>query len=464
MLDDEFLIAMECYEKYFEEKAFKLKTGQDSTPIHIDNISEAIRFAESALKLNYYHIEARELLSKWKMEDRVKKNHYDVEARSVLSYLEKLKWRSIFAYEDHCATVIQKFVRKKLARWRSSVRERELLLRRAAEVLKKIHRKPYDQKLRREVRAVTNSRFCPTKHPIRQLRIQIDEEDKAVKAQCGGDQDSKVYSQAAVQTSSTKYCAAHSTKKVAQVRIPESRFEPPQNVLYTIPGFRAHTKAFDSLMMQKTIICCGSDAPEVIRQHIGGDHTLTIASFSAADCLMLSLLLFLHIDAVVSGNPTWEFDLLPALRQCVSVTGVSVCGGCYTETFLSGLFHLVKVDNPRIVDLRIELMHPSSANSTSSQTSRTPPATVVASTCPLSPLFLSGVADLLSDYFNYCLPGLRNLNLHGCGLTDEKVGALSIGNSNGEQHLTLTQQHRPGDDLHDGLTLKATIDASGSVV
>eukprot|EP01035_Chromulina_nebulosa_P035211 gene35211-47324_t len=156
MLDDEFLIAMECYEKYFEEKAFKLKTGQDSTPIHIDVY---IKAAKCSARLQVLK----------EMEDRVKKNHYDVEARSVLSYLEKLKWRSIFAYEDHCATVIQKFVRKKLARWRSSVRERELLLRRAAEVLKKIHRKPYDQKLRREVRAVTNSRFCPTKHPIRQL-------------------------------------------------------------------------------------------------------------------------------------------------------------------------------------------------------------------------------------------------------------------------------------------------------
>ena len=54
-----------------------------------------------------------------------------------------------------CMYVVR-FVRKKLARWRSSVKERELLLRRAAEVLKKIQRKPYDQKLRREVR-LTNS-------------------------------------------------------------------------------------------------------------------------------------------------------------------------------------------------------------------------------------------------------------------------------------------------------------------
>ena len=38
----------------------------------------------------------------------MQKNHYDVEARSVLAYLEKLKWRSVFAYEDHCAAVIQK--------------------------------------------------------------------------------------------------------------------------------------------------------------------------------------------------------------------------------------------------------------------------------------------------------------------------------------------------------------------
>ena len=52
---------------------------------------------------------------------------------------------------------VVRFVRKKLARWRSSVRERELLLRRAAEVLKKIHRKPYDQKLRREVRLTLSS-------------------------------------------------------------------------------------------------------------------------------------------------------------------------------------------------------------------------------------------------------------------------------------------------------------------
>jgi hypothetical protein len=47
------------------------------------------------------------------MEDRIQKNRYDVEARSVLTYLEKLKWRSIFAYEDHCASVIQRSGRER---------------------------------------------------------------------------------------------------------------------------------------------------------------------------------------------------------------------------------------------------------------------------------------------------------------------------------------------------------------
>ena len=99
---------------------------------------------------------------------------------------------------------------------------------------------------------------------------------------------------------------------------------------------------------------------------------------------------------------------------------MTVCGGCFTESFLLGLFKLVKIDNPRVVDLRIELMHPSTASITSPHTSGTASTTTSAtvrtlgnSTCALSPLFLSGAADLLSDYFNYCLPGLRHLCLHG---------------------------------------------------
>jgi hypothetical protein len=55
MLDDEYLIAMECYEKYFEEKAFKLKTGQDSTPIHINVYVNAAKCAARLqVKTSFY--------------------------------------------------------------------------------------------------------------------------------------------------------------------------------------------------------------------------------------------------------------------------------------------------------------------------------------------------------------------------------------------------------------------------
>ena len=227
-----------------------------------------------------------------------------------------------------------------------------------------------------------------------------------------------------------------------------------QSVTYSIPGFRAHSPAFNALLQQHTVVCCGREAHNTIRRSMddgGGsdpDPTLTLSSFSAADCLMLSLvlknkfcaikqLLLLEIDADVARNPCFEFDLLPALKQCVSCVGVTVSGSGFTETFLTGLIQVVRVDNPRIADLRIELLRPyvSLPTASSSSPSTKPSSadrgpTGLASSRHLSPLFLSAAADLLSDYFNYSIPALRNLCLHGCGLRDADLTYLVRGIEN----------------------------------
>ena len=205
MADDEYIIARECYEKYFEEKAIKASTGQDLTVIHVEtylkmakccallqNIPEAIKYAEGALGVSPYHPETRQLLSKWSkkyaqrfskemngvgrikalwkgrcwsfrfqrllrqkvlsdMEDRIAKNRYDMEARKVLAYLAKLKWRAVFAYEDRCASVIQQFVRKKAEEWRSTAQQRRKMELRATDTQKKYLKRPLDQSIRKEV-------------------------------------------------------------------------------------------------------------------------------------------------------------------------------------------------------------------------------------------------------------------------------------------------------------------------
>mmetsp|Transcript_10543 Transcript_10543/g.14548 ORF Transcript_10543/g.14548 Transcript_10543/m.14548 type:complete len:976 (+) Transcript_10543:1-2928(+) len=672
MSEGEYLIAKDCYEKYFEDKKIRAMTGVDTSPIHetsylkmakccarLQNMSEALRYAEAALNKNHYHTETRQLLAKWSkkyaqqfhkelmgissikalwrgrcwtfrfqkmlrmkvlidMEERVRLNHFDIEARRVLAYLAKQKWRAEFAYEDLCATKIQQFVRNKRKQWKQTEKQRRKLELRATETHKKYLRRPHDQKLRKDVRAITNHRFCPKVHPIREDRRIIDAEDKAnrilynatrsyfvrkavwirienrravidrfrglaatriqkfvrrtlekwqlltteppirhwrraaeriqrfvrwrnemLSHQTGpktAEKSQKYLRRLALRTLRKKFApfvhrmvtfmrqwpistsSEHSPmnskirggkggfhqrniqyaavkiqhfmytsnrrwrqrvfmrslaeRKIARLSLTSRRVmnqllapkpsrskylasspssvdnRQQQSVFYSIPGFRAHTPAFNQLLEQHTVICSGSGAAATLTQSSKGDVEKLWGGkpFTTADCLMLCMVLknkyclikqlvMLDLDLAVSCNPCFEFDLLPALQQCVSLNAVTVAGGHYTESFLCGLLHVARIDNPRLLDIRLEMLEPKVVVSSSEK----PPNTARNSKMAFpSPALIKSAAELYSDYFNYSIPALRNLCLHGCGLRDGDIDLLVTGIARNSAVTSLT--------------------------
>lgn len=166
---------------------------------------------------------------------------------------------------------------------------------------------------------------------------------------------------------------------------------------YQIPGINQQSKPFVRATQQHTIFCSG------------------MHKFSPADCLMLSMVLrspacnvktlVLHeIEDV--RNPCYEFDLLAALRKCVSLRAIYVLGGDWEESFLQALTKIVHIENPRLTSLAIE------------QVKR---AGMYVDTLAVS------AGRMLMDYFNYSIPGVSELCLHGCCLGDANVDLIASG-------------------------------------
>ena len=120
-------------------------------------------------------------------------------------------------------------------------------------------------------------------------------------------------------------------------------------------------------------------------------------------CEIRSLIFHDIADGALMGM---EEHILPALKKCASIRRVAILGGSnFPESVFQSLLRLVQVDNPRIVHLHIELVNHNDAD-------RSPMKRLVSNIVHLN-------ANLLMDYFNYCLPGLRTLSLQGCYMRDE---------------------------------------------
>jgi hypothetical protein len=166
---------------------------------------------------------------------------------------------------------------------------------------------------------------------------------------------------------------------------------------YHIPGINQRAPSFIRATQQKTIFCSGT------------------LGFTPADCLMLCMVLRSPACAVRTlvlhhmpdaRNPCFEFDLLAALRKCTSIRSVVILGGDWEGSFLSALVELVQTENPRIVSLVIEQV-------------------------PRSGLFIDSLSQrvgiMLIDYFNYSIPGISELTLHGCNLGDGSLDLICQG-------------------------------------
>lgn len=135
-------------------------------------------------------------------------------------------------------------------------------------------------------------------------------------------------------------------------------------------------------------------------------------TFAPTDCMMLSNVLkhkncctrklFFH-NVNDLNNPSYMFDMLPALSACCSLRSISILGGEFSQYFLAGIISNAQEENPRIKELCIERQENAG-----------------------DILSLYG-GRILCDFFNYSLPGLSTLSLHGCRIKDSHLELLANG-------------------------------------
>lgn len=101
-----------------------------------------------------------------------------------------------------------------------------------------------------------------------------------------------------------------------------------------------------------------------------------------------------------------ELNFLSIIKNNRSLKTVKLLSGKYSENFVTKLLDMIQVENPRVIGLFIEGIEKIFAKKMAVELS-----------------LASG--RLLSDYFNYSLPGVRTLCLHGTYLQDVHVRALS---------------------------------------
>jgi len=187
---------------------------------HFQNFKEATKYADMALSKDRLNPQVRALIGKWsklhadtlanevksvntlyarwterawtetaraklkaqeivRLESLYKSDRFNKEARQLLSYYARDEWRAKFLFESACAVRVQRFVRNKFVCWKVQEKFRSVYLSRASQAYTMFNRKPFDRKLRSEIREVCKSRFCPRKHAIRRVRALMETQEES---------------------------------------------------------------------------------------------------------------------------------------------------------------------------------------------------------------------------------------------------------------------------------------------
>ncbi|CAE7366474.1 unnamed protein product, partial [Symbiodinium microadriaticum] len=164
---------------------------------------------------------------------------------------------------------------------------------------------------------------------------------------------------------------------------------------YKSPGVRQAGELFQRALNQHTIYCT--------------------RYFSPDDCVMLGAVLRhpmcrtrrLVFHSVKGTSPNYEFDMIPSIRQCRSLRTVCILGGTWSVNFITALYKEVQTQNPMIQNVHVEGI--SGVKKID------------------EPVLLASVCNLLLDFFNYSVPGIQYLSLHGLGLLSQDMRQLAEG-------------------------------------
>eukprot|EP00602_Paraphysomonas_sp_CaronLab_P013879 CAMPEP_0185043286 /NCGR_PEP_ID=MMETSP1103-20130426/42818_1 /TAXON_ID=36769 /ORGANISM="Paraphysomonas bandaiensis, Strain Caron Lab Isolate" /LENGTH=888 /DNA_ID=CAMNT_0027583441 /DNA_START=499 /DNA_END=3162 /DNA_ORIENTATION=- len=163
---------------------------------------------------------------------------------------------------------------------------------------------------------------------------------------------------------------------------------------YKPPGVRQNTAQFQRALNQHTIYCTRHFSPE--------------------DCVMLGAVLRhtmcrtrrLIFHCVKGRSPNYEFDMIPAIRNCRSLRMVCLLGGNWSAEFIQKLCHEIQTENPMIHSIHIEGISGLTRD---------------------IDLVTGALSNLLLDFFNYSVPGVQHLYLHGLGLLNGDMSLLAKG-------------------------------------
>jgi hypothetical protein len=185
---------------------------------------------------------------------------------------------------------------------------------------------------------------------------------------------------------------------------------------YSPPGVRHNTPQFSRAANQHTMYCNNQ--------------------FSPTDCVLLSAVLRhtlcrirrLVFHCVNALSPNFEYELIPAIRVCRSLRSVLILGGRWSVDFIAKLFREVQCECPMVKEIHVE-------NVSGHDKTR-------------MYQLLDGCVNLLMDFFNYSLPGIQSITLHGLGLLNDDAELLAKGiavnTSLSSLHLSFNMIESPG--------------------
>lgn len=187
-----------------------------------------------------------------------------------------------------------------------------------------------------------------------------------------------------------------------------------EQIRYHNPGIDVNTHSFRRLLVQHTVLC---------HCLIPFDFSKEVEVSQVDKMTTMDYQLFGHvlrqpncgIRRVILQNwdCTDERSLMDSaliftqsLSKCTSIQSLWIIGGIWTAKFVQLVFKLVQVDNPRIKEFCFEKITLSGQQAD------------LVSQCG---------GRLLMDYFNYSIPALHTLSLHGCALRDDQVELIAQG-------------------------------------
>lgn len=192
---------------------------------------------------------------------------------------------------------------------------------------------------------------------------------------------------------SRAYDRSFSTSVMQLVRILENDVD----AAYVPPGIKQTTHQFYNVLQKVSLMCDSSFSMT--------DALMLSAVFKHRNC-KVQRIAFLEVDA---RNSSFEFDLVPAMAKCASLRSIAMLGGCWTDSCISAILEMVRFDNPRVTTVHVE-------NVVFQDMRRR-----------YSPSLCVSVGGLLTDFFNYSVPGLSVLSLHRCYLRDSDIQLLTEG-------------------------------------